>query len=314
VPQGFPEGLTTRGAQLADLTEIAALVRAAETADHGEPDLTLEDLASDWLSPGFDPGADAVVVLDRERIVAYAEVPSWRAHAAVHPGDRRRGIGTALLGWIEHRARQRSPGAAATVGQTVADTNVAAVTLLQRHGYTPRHTSWVLRLPAGVTVKQPPLPAGITIRPYRAAEEEEPVYRVIEDAFSEWPNRTPATFPQWQALTTGRRDFDPSLLLVAAAEDEVVGAALGLPYPDEGWVQQLAVRADLRGRGIGRALLSRMFDEFRHRGFPDVGLSTDSRTGALDLYLAVGMEIHRAYTHYSRVLSPAEDAAGLRPS
>jgi hypothetical protein len=45
-----------------------------------------------------------------------------------------------------------------------------------------------------------------------------------------------------------------------------------------------------------------LFEEFRARGFPAVGLSTDSRTGALDLYLELGMVVRDTFTHYSKLL------------
>lgn len=304
---GFPAGLTTRGASLADAAAVTELVRAAEVVDHGEAELTFDDLESGWRRPGFDLSLDVVLVHDRERLVAYAEVPSWRADAAVLPAARGRGIGTALLAWLEHRALERTPpNEEARVGQTVIDTNTPAAELFVRHGYAPRHTSWALRLPRDVTIDHPPLPPGISIRPYRPSIEDEAVYRVVEDAFNEWPNRTPSTFEEWKAFTTQRSDFDPSLLLVATSGDAVVGVAFGLPYPEEGWVQQLAVRADHRGRGIAKALLREAFEGFRRRGFPEVGLSTDSRTGALDLYLGVGMVVRSSYTHYSKLLREAE--------
>jgi GNAT superfamily N-acetyltransferase len=75
-------------------------------------------------------------------------------------------------------------------------------------------------------------------------------------------------------------------------------------YPTEGWVEQLAVRADHRNLGIGRALLQTAFGELRRRGAPSLGLNTDSRTGALDLYLNIGMTLRDTYTHYSRLLRP----------
>ena len=303
---GFPAGLTTRGASLADAEAVTELVRSAEVVDHGEAELTLDDLVSGWRRPGFDPSLDVILVYGRDRLVGYAEVPSWRADATVLPEARGRGIGTALLGWLEHRALERTPpNREARVGQTVIDTNTAAADLFVQNGYTPRPTSWALRLPGDVTIDHPPLPPGISIRPYRPGTEDEAVYRVIEDAFNEWPDRTPSSFEEWQTFTTRRSDFDPSLLLVATSGDAVVGAAFGLPYPEEGWVQQLAVRADHRGRGIAKALLREIFEEFRRRGFPEVGLSTDSRTGALDLYLGVGMVVRSSYTHYSKLLRKA---------
>jgi len=303
----FPPGLTVRGASFADIPAVAALLRASEEFDSGEPSVTVEDVESEWILPDFDPSVDVLLAFDDLRVVASAEVPGWRAEATVHPDARGRSIGTAILRWIEHRAVERADqGSVVRVGQTVADTNADAISLFVRHGYTPRHTSWVLRLPDDVAIDHPPLPKGVVIRPFDPEREEEQVYRVVEDAFNEWPTREPSTFAEWQSGVTCRRDFDPTLLFVAAAGSEVLGASFGIPYEDEGWVQQLAVRHDHRNQGLAKALLRTTFDEFRRRGSPAVGVSTDSRTGALDLYLNVGMIVRASYTHYSKVLSPGE--------
>jgi mycothiol synthase len=87
----------------------------------------------------------------------------------------------------------------------------------------------------------------------------------------------------------------------------VVGAALGLPYPEEGWVHQIAVQREHRRRGLATALLGAVFEEMRSLGLPEVGLSTDSRTGALDLYLDMGMIVRQTFTHYSKLLRPGVD-------
>jgi mycothiol synthase len=303
----LPDRLRTRPATFADLPAVTELTRQAETIDAGEPLVTFEDIESDWRRPGFDPAHDVLLVVDGERLAGYAEVPGWRASASVHPEYRGIGIGTALLGWIEQRSLTRTPtGLEARVGQTIPERHTEAALLFMRNGYHRGHTSWVLRLPAGRSVEHPPLPDGIEIRPYRPGAEDRTVFRVVEDAFNEWPNREPSTFEAWQVEVTGRSDFDPSLLLVAAHDDDVVGTAYGIAYPDEGWVEQLAVRKDHRSRGIAKALLREAFEEFRRRGSPSVGLSTDSRTGALDLYLRVGMEVRETWIHYTKVLRPAD--------
>jgi GNAT superfamily N-acetyltransferase len=303
----FPPGLTVRGASYSDIPVVAALLRISEEFDAGEPSVTIEDVESEWMLPDFDPAADALLVFDDGDAVASAEVPGWRAAAAVLPDARGRGIGTAILRWIEHRAVERaSHGTEIRVGQTVVDTNTDAISLFLRHGYTPRHTSWVLHLPDDVAIDHPPLPHGVVIRPFDADHEEEQIYRVVEDAFNEWPTREPSTFEEWRSGVTGRSDFDPTLLFVAVAVQEVVGVSFGIPYEDEGWVQQLAVRRDHRNQGLAKALLRTTFDELRRRGSPAVGLSTDSRTGALDLYVDAGMVVRASYAHYSKVLVPGD--------
>jgi len=79
----------------------------------------------------------------------------------------------------------------------------------------------------------------------------------------------------------------------------VVGVALVLLADDgaEGFVDQLAVRADHRGKGLAQALLVDAFAAAREHGAVRSTLSTDSRTGALSLYERVGMVVTSTWLH-----------------
>lgn len=301
--EGLSAGLRTRAATPDDIDAVTELVAVCERHDLGEAEVVPEDIAAEWRKPGFDPATDTLAVLDGEHIVAGAEVWRREAYAYVHPGHRGRGIGSALLGWTEARALAAAePGAEVRIGQTVPDVEPTAPALLTAHGYTPRHTAWLLRLPEEAPIQQQPLPAGIEVRPFDPATEEQAVYRVIEEAFSEWPDREPQTLEFWRTQMLERSDYDPGLLFVAADGTQVVGAAFCTLYPDEGWVHYVGVARSHRGRGLGKALLQASFEAFRRLGSPLIGLGTDSRTGALDLYLHIGMVVRGSYTHYAKEL------------
>jgi len=105
---GVPSGLTSRGATAEDVEVVTVLTRDAERFDAGEPSVTIEDIESEWHLPGFDTQTDVLLVFDGDDLVAEAEVPGWRAEANVHPEARGRGIGTALLAWVERRALART--------------------------------------------------------------------------------------------------------------------------------------------------------------------------------------------------------------
>jgi ribosomal protein S18 acetylase RimI-like enzyme len=61
----------------------------------------------------------------------------------------------------------------------------------------------------------------------------------------------------------------------------------------------VAVVPELRGRGLARSMLAVLFDELRARGERRMGLNTDSRTGALGLYLELGMVVTHTFRHWS---------------
>ena len=283
-----------------DATEVFELYAICESLVQEEPDIELEDIVADWRRPSFDLGADAILVTEGRRIVAEAEIfRGRRAEVVVHPDVRDRGVGTALLGWTQRRARATgSP----IVGQTTPDADEAARDLLRANGYEPMWTSWVLSYAIDGAPAVPRLPDGYAFRPFELGRDDRDVYDVVERAFGEWPDREPYAYEDWRAIVVEPESFDPSLQLVIESDGRIVGtASTADPDPQsDGWVHQLAVAHEHRGRGLGRALLQQAFLNFHARGKRSVGLSTDSRTGVLGLYEHVGMRVVRSYTHHAK--------------
>ena len=225
-----------------------------------------------------------------------------RGEVSVHPSHRGRGIGTALLPWVEDVARAQG----SSCRQVVNDGATDAAALLLGHGYEPAFTSWILSIPLDDDLAPPVLPAGIGFRDYRSGVDEEETYRLVEDAFGEWELRDPSSFEDWAALTIRRASFEPRHMILAADEatGELVGTAYLIEYAgtEVGWIQQLATRSTHRHRGIARALLRQAFAYYRDRGMTAAELNTDSRTGALGLYEKVGMTVRSSYTNYLKEL------------
>lgn len=167
----------------------------------------------------------------------------------------------------------------------------------RKRGYLPVYSSWVLRIDHPDRSPGPRLTEGVRIRGFQPGDEGQ-AYRVIEDAFAEWFGRSPNSFERWRALTIGREDFVPNNFLIAEQRGVIVGTAL-LLEDGEIWVDKLAVRRDLRNRGIARVLLAAAFARSFELGYATTGTSTDSRTGALTLYQKIGMTVREHHTHYA---------------
>ena len=301
-PLDLPAGLTARAPVPGDAAAVFELYAACEALVQDEPNIELDDIVVDWRRPSFDLAADAILVQEGGRIVAEGEVfKGRRAEVAVHPDARGRGVGTALLGWTQRRAREIG---SSTVGQTTPDANEAARDLFRANGYEPMWTSWVLSYAIDGVPAAPELPVGYAFRPFELGRNDREVYDLIERAFGEWPDRDPYAYEDWRAIIVEAESFDPSLQLVIESDGRIVGTASTTdPLPlSDGWVHQLAVAREHRGRGLGRALLQQSFVNFHARGKRSVGLSTDSRTGALGLYEHVGMRMVRSYTHHAKQL------------
>jgi mycothiol synthase len=103
-----------------------------------------------------------------------------------------------------------------------------------------------------------------------------------------------------------RDDFDPSFWFLAIDSDTVVGTALCYARERIGWVRNLGVRRDWRGRGLGLALLQHAFAAFYAHGYTCVGLGVDAQspTGATRLYQRAGVRVTEEYETYQKTLLP----------
>lgn len=292
----LPSGLRARPHVEADARAVFELVAAAEAFDTGAAVVDLEDIQGDWARPSFDLATESIGVWDGDRLAAAGEVfRGRRAEGVVHPDYRGRGLGRWVAEWLEQCARSRGSH---LVGQTVpADS--PGERLLQSRDYRVGWTSWVLQLPPEADITAPPLPHGYTLREYGGAPDGPIAFRLIEDAFGEWPDRAPSQYEDWVTRGPARPGFEPWQLLFAVDPDGTeVGACFVIHSGEYGYVDQLAVRRDQRGRGLARTLLVAAFARARAHGATVSELATDSRTGALGLYRHVGMEVTQTWRHW----------------
>jgi ribosomal-protein-alanine N-acetyltransferase len=90
----------------------------------------------------------------------------------------------------------------------------------------------------------------------------------------------------WNELAAGHH------YLVALDGDRVIGyAGLAVHPPHEAWVQNIAVRRDAQGGGVGRALLSALLAEADRQGVSKILLEVAVDNGpAQKLYASFGFE------------------------
>ena len=292
----LPEGLTARPLTLDDVDDTIAMVNTCELVDSGELMWERADLLADTSIEGFDPDADWVGVFDGDRIVAWAFLQGPRhVWIDVAPDARGRGVGTALRRWAVDRARARGND---RLGQTIDDRRTDVGTMLRTARFTPRHTSWILRMEHPTEPSKPERPAGSKIRPVRLPEEELDTLEMFETAFSEFVDRLPTSIETWRSTVTQREGFVPDDLVIAVDGDLVVGGRV----PDRRR-RDLGGQARGRRRPIGTGVWpersSETLSDAHRRGYDHTALSTDSRTGALTLYERVGMHVTRSFTNWA---------------
>mgnify|MGYP001765254670 CR=1 FL=1 len=296
----LPDGLTSRPLQPADARAVFEVMAAQQLADLGVVEIEEADIVADWARPSHDLGANSLGVFDGERLVGYVELTSPdRGDASVHPDYTGRGLGTALAEQMQRFGRQRG---SSVVGMPVPQGSLGD-RLLESLGYRVRWNSWVLELPAGTRIEPRELPAGYASA-VASPDQYREVWTVIEDAFLEWSVRDREPFEDFAASVPGRPGFEPwHLRVVTDPTGSVVGVASVVMAEDYvgqtpmAYVDRLAVRRDQRRRGLAQALLVDAFAAGAEHGATRFELSTDSRTGALDLYLKVGMVVRDVWVN-----------------
>jgi hypothetical protein len=115
--QSLPDGFTTRAARPGDQIPVIDLINTCSLADIGAPVQTVDELLTDWGTPGFDLDLDSRVVLTPDgQIAGYAEF--WNLseppvkpflYFIAHPDHRTGDVERSMIRWGEARAAECIP-------------------------------------------------------------------------------------------------------------------------------------------------------------------------------------------------------------
>lgn len=302
-----PPGYELRAARFDDLDGVAAVEAAYDTVDFGRPYVDRAWLAEDWSKPRFDPGRDAWVVT-RPEIVAYAqtyaEEPGTRVEgiARVHPGHWGRGLGSVLAARMEDRAAEQArSGSSLRFVNVVSATDRRARELLERRGYTIDRHFWHMSIDLTRSLPVPEPADGVAIDVFDLDRDAASLHRVLGIAFADHYGHIPTPFDEWRSIFDTPA-YVPGLWFVAREGGTVVGVVTARTLIGEGWVMELGVLPESRGRGVAGALLARAFRALRERGLTVAALNVDAHneTGATALYERVGMHVRRRWDLYAK--------------
>jgi GNAT superfamily N-acetyltransferase len=316
----------------ADLPAMYAAADAARVADGEVERGTYEGMATYYRHlERCDLGRDLVISELDGRFAGFARVEWHDANdrgrwyegvTILDPAFRRRGIGSALLGWTERRrleiAREQAAADPALRDRPrwlttfLFDGNVGGRILLTSAGYEPFRRFATMRRPDLAAIAPHPLPPGLEIRPVtRDLAELRRVFDADAEAFRDHFGWTEATDERFAEFVEDP-DVDPALWIVAFDGAEVAGAVLnGIHHVPgagrEGWLDSVFVRRPWRRRGLARALIARSLELLRSRGMTNASLGVDLSNPhqALALYESCGFRALSGATAYRKPIPPS---------
>lgn len=289
---------TLRAPTLDDVDAAVAAINAEARRLLGRDDVDRTTVRGWWTQPPpFDLGRDVVLAVDAAgTVVGYGDIGDDASNGAVLWLDVRGNALEPLLAELERRAStRRAPDGVIRTVVAECDTRLRA--LVEARGYVRFRSSYRMAIDLGDQPLAPHWPAGASVRTAVAGLDDPLLHGLLERAFADHWGFTPTPFPEWRHWLYEMGTPDPSLWFVADLEGTPVGAALCRPSesgdPGLGWVAQLGVVPEARGRGLGTALLVHALATLRSLGRPRAGLGVDaeSTTGAVRLYERVGLRV-----------------------
>ncbi|MFE4542561.1 GNAT family N-acetyltransferase [Arthrobacter sp. NPDC056727] len=326
---GFPD-LQWRPVSERDLDSWAALIArtaAAEQPVWFERRADLEQIIESKNNP---VGQNAILGFDPEGVPrAYARLTKnhdgAKAHGfcAVDPQWQRRGVGAALLQWLEARTRQRfaedaSSGDAGAddsgsgQGGAAENENPAPprlrifieqkqqhqCALLEESGYEVVRYYNEMHRPLSAPLPDVALANGFELVTMEPALNEA-VRLAHNQTFADHWGSEPRDEEAWGFVVNdplARPDL--SAVVLESSTAEVAGYQFASYDPDntvtrglsEGYTDLLGVRKEFRGRGIAQALLADAMRRFAAAGLDKASLDVDSEnpSGAMALYRKMG--------------------------
>ncbi|WP_369916256.1 mycothiol synthase [Plantactinospora sp. KBS50] len=328
-----------------DVRLVLALADAAGASD-GVPPLS-EQVLLDLRNGGPAGTRHLIARSARDTVAGYAHLDlaggrdAFAAELVVHPMQRRRGIGRALVDAVLGAARAAGPDGTADTADTAGTTGTtdpsgpdgvtgttggldiwahgdhpSAAALGLDLGFRRERVLWQLRYRMTGPLTEPALPDGVILRPFVPGSDEAAWLAVNARAFASHPEQG-----RWTAADLAARMaepwFDPAGFLLAVAESD--GRLLGFhwtkvhpPAIDRGEplgeVYVLGVDPDTHGLGLGRALTLAGLRHLRSRGLHRIMLYVDeSNTPAMGLYARLGFGRWAGHVTYRIALDGRPD-------
>lgn len=325
------QGITWRGfAGEADYAKIHAVLHACKDVDGVQRSETVEQIANNYAHLHHcEPAQDMLMAATENELAGYTRVwwenqgdGSWIGFSVgfVRPEWRRKGIGTALLRFAEHRLAQiamqmKQSGeldakTACMMDNYLSESERETRYLFEKNGYNIIRHNYEMVRPDLENIPDLPLPAGVEVCPYHP-EHLRTIWKASNEAFKDHWGYFEDPWEDYERMQSDP-DFDPSLWRVAWEGDQVAGMVLSFINKNEneeyqrqrGYTENICVRRPWRKQGLAKALIARSLMAIKERGMKEAALGVDAQntSGATHLYELMGYKVTKQGAIYRKAL------------
>jgi len=308
-----------------DFSQMASVLTASSAADGEDRIVNGGEIASAFENylTNCDPHKDIIMAQIQGKLVGYARgwwhqettnLYIYKHNAFLLPEWRRKGIGTAMLSWIENRLDEiggtHPIDAEKLLQVSVSQYQGGAAALLKGSGYKPVRYFYHMVRPDLEDIPYYPLPDGLEIYPVNEDQFKAIWELMDETSQDEWGNTPPTedTFREW----LNHPHFQPHLWTIAwdKVSRNPVGQVLAFINHDEntqfnrlrGYTEGIGVSKNWRRRGVAHTLISMSLQTQRGAGMTESALVADrgSDSGAISLYESCGFQVVTHDTIYRK--------------
>lgn len=304
-----------------DLPALVRLINEADRVDGAGFATTEAALEHRLVMPNCAP-RDAVYLAEQDgTLIGWAM--TWVRHeesldritasGIVHPGYRRRGIGTALMRRVQEAGQGLRGVKPAFLEMFVRERVNGAAELALSLDMQPVRYFFYMECHDLQHLPAPLLPAGLRLRSYVPDQDGEPFVAAYNDGFSDHWGYAQHTLDDERHRVSAPGFRAEDNLVATDADGRIAGLCIVLvPLMDEDalrrnppLIDDLAVTHAQRRRGLGRALLLASMRRIRDLGFPAAALAVDADNPnkALCLYKSVGFQVVSRDTAFRRELT-----------
>lgn len=310
-PGPLPEGITVRTAGADDVPALLELLRADELAAMGETSLSASEIA-EWFDTPRARDRNTALVLERDGVL----VGVWRVfrnfddkywvQVAIDrslPTELVDELWEVGLEWAERVALTVAAGLGVAGPRLDLWVNEHdALTRRHAEGFGFQQVRAFIEMQIdldGYVAPEPDPASPVVVRQAEVADDGatdlRTMYEVITDSFRDHFDFQLRGFEDWVEAKHSDPHADPGHWYLAEIGGEAVGGLMGhnayVEVDDAGYIANLGVLRQGRGRGVAKALLHTSFARYAADGRVAVKLHVDaeSPTGATHLYESVGM-------------------------